>query len=201
MKKVARTSRTKSGSFISGIEDAIISQDLEEITRLLKENEGDTFLIACAFHQAVGRNFPDVVRHFVKLGISIDTPDPVFLETPLMHAIRNNRDGLVKFLISEGADVNYTIRNNGQTPLHVAVSSPKETAFSTKILKYLLTVHYIKLNVYNNEGRTPLMIAIKHGRDEAVGCSHKCRRGCALAHAALWLYNSTSVFRHVQPLP
>lgn len=156
------------GCFRTDIEEAIKSQDLDKITCLIRANANQSFLIACAFHQAVARNLPNVVRHFVKLGISIDTPDPVFLETPLMHAIRNDREGLVKFLIDEGANVNYTIGTNGQTPLHVAVSSPKESDFSTKILKYLLTIHYIKINVYNDEGRTPLMIAIKHGRNEAV---------------------------------
>ncbi|OWF44843.1 ankyrin repeat and SOCS box protein 13-like [Mizuhopecten yessoensis] len=168
MKKAAKGSRTKTGDFIAEIEEAIASRDLGEITRLVKGNVGDTFLIACAFHQAVGKALEDVTRHFVSIGVSIDTPDPVFLETPLMHAIRNNRDELVKFLIKEGANVNYMIRSSGQTPLHVAVSSPKETDFSTQILKYLLTVHYIRLNEYNSDGRTPLMIAIKHGRNEAV---------------------------------
>lgn len=105
-----------------------------------------------------------------------------------MHAIRNSRDSLVQFLIKEGADVNYRT-TNGTTPLHVAVSSPNESGFSTTILKYLLTVHYIKLNVFNNEGRTPLMIAIRHGRYEAVEILTNAGSN---VHLRMFLYGSTA---------
>lgn len=73
--------------------------------------------------------------------------------TPLLYATKNNNIGMVKFLISKGADVNAS-DINGRTPLMIAVSNDNVA------LVELLIKHGAAVNVFNSQGYTPLMLAI-----------------------------------------
>jgi len=101
---------------------------------------------------ALGRNSPEVMSALLvaKPHLEIKSRDRF---TPLLEAVRNNRDALAILLLEAGADPNGRYDDFGQTPLHLAVRG--RTNLVASLLK-----HGAKPNVVTRQGDTPLSIAL-----------------------------------------
>jgi len=80
-----------------------------------RDNEGMTPLI-----RAINMNQKESVIVLIKSGADINTPDSIFLNSPLHHAVIQGNSSLVKLLLEKKADS--SLRNNeGKSPLDLAV--------------------------------------------------------------------------------
>jgi hypothetical protein len=80
-----------------------------------RDNEGMTPLI-----RAINMNQKESVIVLLKSGADINTPDSIFLNSPLHHAVIQGNSSLVKLLLEKKADS--SLRNNeGKSPLDLAV--------------------------------------------------------------------------------
>jgi uncharacterized protein len=101
----------------------------------------------------------DAVKILLRGGAKIDLSDTVerfrftWDESALTKAIQTNHIGIVQYLLSQGAQVNLRGPLLGETPVFVALRERNED-----ILNLLLQAH-ADLNVRNNNGYTPLMLA------------------------------------------
>lgn len=121
---------------------------------MLTNFRGETLLHSAA--RSSGEDSPAILDLLLLNNkIPIDSKD-LYGCTPLHYAILNNEKG-VQILLNHGA--NPMARNNdGETPLHLAVSSwPQKSA---KRSQKLLIEKGVEINAQDNLGRTPLHIAV-----------------------------------------
>lgn len=83
--------------------------------------------------------------------------------TPLLHAAQKGYTEQAKVLLKNGADPNYRIPSTGLSPLAAAVAEGHDD-----IVQILLQKYKADPNIPDAQGRTPLMYAVEHDRDEAV---------------------------------
>lgn len=123
-------------------------------TKLLDDNE--------QFLEAAKLNNLNDMNKLLEGGVDINYRDiKNDRETALHIACRLNYFGMVKFLISLGADVN--VKDEGFfTPLHEAIYSE-----NFDIAKYLID-HGSCVNPYTNNRNSPLHIAVGHHNLEMV---------------------------------
>lgn len=107
------------------------------------------------------------VKFFIeKKGVNVKMKDdnPSWGWTPLHYAAAkdNSNVEVLKYLVSQGADVNAK-SNSGKTPLHIAAQ------FNTnvEVFKYLIS-QGSNVNARSNDGFTPLFIAVSNNNVEAV---------------------------------
>ena len=127
------------------------------------------------FLETVQKGTVDEVKDFIeKNGVDVNTRTKVSLKvgykdfthksryTTLLHiAAYNPEVEVLKYLISQGADVNAK-DNDGETPLHHTVFNS-----NIEVLKYLVS-QGVDVNAKNNNGRTPLHLAANFSRDPEV---------------------------------
>ena len=108
-------------SWAGPVGDAAKKGDVEEIERLLASgadpNEQDT--LASPLHWAAANGHPDAVNAVASAGADLEAMSSM-LGTPLIAAIRLNRDGAVRAMIAAGADLEGK-DDRGYTPLVMAV--------------------------------------------------------------------------------
>jgi ankyrin repeat protein len=113
----------------------------------------------CSIQRAAFRGDINAIKEFLLSGIDINSKDKDREETPLHSAIfgiSSRTLAAVKFLISEGADLN-SKAPNGLSPLHYAVKyySAQYQNESEKIIK-LLIINGSNVNAHDITGETPL---------------------------------------------
>lgn len=131
-----------------------------------KDQSGTTALMNVA-----GRGSVNVAELLVQHGANINDMDNDQRTALVMAAWSRDPDGMSKFLILNGAEVNpvtcshgkgCTCGQNQTTPLHAAAAMGL-----TDMSKNLVT-NGAKINVYNKHGYTPLHVAVKNGNNELV---------------------------------
>lgn len=69
---------------------AVSNGDQDEVMTLLISAEMTDFIKHCGFHQAVTQLNLEMVKVFLDFNVNVDSPDPTYRESPLMHAVRFN---------------------------------------------------------------------------------------------------------------
>jgi ankyrin repeat protein len=105
------------------------------------------------------------VRVLADAGAKIDTRDPVFQQTALMMAVRENRTEVVRFLVERHADVNAQTRT-GQEPGWVLPNSVPGFGHGIGIIRGGLPERGSRYFIPG--GLTPLLYAARDGRLEAA---------------------------------
>ena len=137
---------------------AIKEGDVDKVEDLLdteidlnaKNNKGFN-----AFHLACEIGATRIVNLLHKKGMDINEPaDDYLRSTPLFLAIKNNHERLIWFLLKLGAKIDQRDAKTGNTILHLISSSCSSDLVLPEI--------FIKDNVnsQNNDGVTPLMLAV-----------------------------------------
>lgn len=111
-------------------------------------------LISCAAHGDV-----EGIVYALQEGADLETLDENGL-TPLMWAAQQRDAAVVALLLERGANPQVT-DNTGWTPLHCAAS-----AGSVEGLQRLLNVCGNAVNAVNNDGDTPLLVALRMHRED-----------------------------------
>lgn len=131
-----------------------------------KDNSGTTALMAVA-----GRGSVNVAELLLEHGAHVNDMDNDQRTALVVAAWSRNPDGMSKFLILNGAEVNPVTCSPGKsaacsqnqtTPLHAAASMGL-TDMSKNLVSNGATI-----NVYNPRGYTPLHLAVKSGKIELV---------------------------------
>jgi ankyrin repeat protein len=99
----------------------------------------------------------------INAGQAVQSPAVMPDSIALHHGIYHQRHSTVEILLEqENIDVNST-ELEGQTPLHLAVSTGK-----TELVQLLLAHPKIKINKQDKAGKSPLALAISAGHAEIV---------------------------------
>lgn len=139
----------------------LLNNDIEKVRRVFTpsnvnklNDEGYTPLYFCCMKMGVKEN---TISEIIKIGAGIDVKGEDG-ETPLFIATFQNREDIVKLLLSSGADVNATNTRRKDTALHAAARLGYEG------LVQLLVKKGASINARNVSLETPAFCAAKHGR-------------------------------------
>lgn len=69
------------------------------------------------FYQAVCDGDMRLVRHYIEAGIDVNYAHPEFFSTPLVAAIRNQREEVALYILQRGADPLRVSEVDGASPL------------------------------------------------------------------------------------
>ncbi len=147
---------------ISVLQQLLLNKDIIQVTKEkmmrylithgadtdVKDSDGDTLFI-----YALAIENESFARFLMQKGVDIKTPDCESQTTPLMWAIINNMNDLVKDLIDKGAPLN-DVDSNGETALMFAVDND-----NLEIIK-LLVSRGANVNTIDKEDDSPLSLAV-----------------------------------------
>jgi len=131
-----------------------------------KDNFGQTPLMSVA-----GRGSVNIAELLLQHGASINNVDSTGNTALSRTAFSRNPDGMSKFLIMNGADINPATCVHGKactcgsyhtTPLHSAAT------MGLLEMSRNLVSNGARINVYDERGYTPLLLAVKNGNTELV---------------------------------
>ncbi len=151
---------------------AVISNRQTEVVEFLldqgEDNEREDELDFSLLHRAAFFGASEVVRLLLERGFDPNTNTDEGSGTPLFPAVISGDPLVVEALLEYGADVHLREGFWGWTPLHVAVSGmtsgyAKGTALE---VARLLLDHGADIHSQDNEGMTPLHLAVTHDDDE-----------------------------------
>ncbi|KRX23339.1 NF-kappa-B inhibitor delta [Trichinella nelsoni] len=125
-----------------------------------RDVDGDSYLHIAVWNQ-------NLARIYALTEVMMKTKDPILPapfdlpnasnETPLYLAVQKQLTMVVAYFIDCGADVNVVANNSdGGTPLHYAVAHGM-----SEMVEVLALSDKIDLNIRNNSGLTPLLVAVK----------------------------------------
>ncbi|MDQ7824868.1 MAG: ankyrin repeat domain-containing protein [Candidatus Eremiobacteraeota bacterium] len=141
----------------------------------IKDRKGDTplhllqnffmlsYLYECCYSSKINASFLNVADREGK--------------TPLYNAVVKGERQMVKFLVSQGADINCITRSKDSL-IHGAIASYEDD------IARLLISKGIKLNQKNSQGKTPLMLAVEWERWEIAKLLVENRAGINMADSA-----------------
>ncbi|KAK6171032.1 hypothetical protein SNE40_019293 [Patella caerulea] len=155
------------------LEFTIYQGDMESFEYLLDTEKMDTATILECCATAIYENHMKCLRYLIEkakcLSIDIFTTFPGIIAFLLHCAIEVGSIEGLKYLISEGADVNK--RYYESTLLHKSVLDGR-----TDVTEFLVSLPQINKNQVSSKGRTPLMDAAFYG---SVDCLHiLIEKGC-----------------------
>lgn len=119
------------------------------------QRNGELFKITCDEIEDVHK-----VKELVEAGAAV-TYQGFFRLTPLHNAAYRNHLFILKYLLSQGAEVD-VLAESGDTPLHDAALKGHTQAIN------VLIMHGATVNAQNNEGMTPLHGAVDRNHPKAV---------------------------------
>ena len=142
-------------------------------------------------HWAAYYGHLEITEILISRGADLDAEDPDYA-TPLYLAAEQGHPKVVEFLISKGAEVNVKSSRWGYTPLHRAAWGPvtmrkhlgageagtvSEADLNKNYLEIvgMLLEKGAKVDVLDNDGKTPLDQAIDNGTEEIVALLRKHR--------------------------
>ncbi|KRZ14682.1 NF-kappa-B inhibitor zeta [Trichinella zimbabwensis] len=125
-----------------------------------RDVDGDSYLHIAVWNQ-------NLARIYALTEVMMKTKDPILPapfdlpnasnETPLYLAVQKQLTMVAAYFVDCGADVNVIANNSdGGTPLHYAVAHGM-----SEMVEVLASSDKIDLNIKNNSGLTPLLIAVK----------------------------------------
>ena len=120
-----------------------------------------------ALHHACFEGDIRLVKFFLDKGMDINEPSAYYFSpTPLLLALDDDKLQLVEFLIKSGADVDQQDGETGNTITHYLLDDSEDSNYPLhdetrfEILSILIK-HGVNFNIKNNNGDTPLIIAVK----------------------------------------
>ena len=136
-------------------------------------------------HWAAHFGHLEIAELLISRGADLDAEDPAY-STPLYLAAEEGHPKVVEFLISKGAEVNVKTSKSGDTPLHRAAWGPVVRRFGKQaetfgadpeqdyegIVAFLIAKD-AEINARDNDGKTPLDLAIKGSTEEIVALIRK----------------------------
>lgn len=75
------------------------------------------------FYQAVCDGYMRLVRLYIEAGIDVNYAHPEFFSTPLVAAIRNQREEVALFILQRGADPLRVSEVDGASPMDLLATS------------------------------------------------------------------------------
>lgn len=116
------------------------------------------------FSMAALQGDMNTVRSCIKAGLSIFRSDPISHNAPIVVAIQQGRQDVVRVMLGTCKHrVNYANRQNLSTLLHIACRNN-----NSGIVKDLLDIPSIQIDPKDNMGMTPLMHACKLSGDDQL---------------------------------
>jgi hypothetical protein len=136
-------------------------KDNAMIAAVLKKRGVTPKMVANVFLFECGIDYPDCLKILLALGlVDLNKVAPLSGgQTPLMHAATCGLDGVVRILLSHGADPNYQDPASGDTALHMACRIAAPGAMC--VIKMLLKTDVIDTTLVNNDGKTAFEVAEK----------------------------------------
>ncbi|OQR83304.1 transient receptor potential Ca2 channel (TRP-CC) family protein, partial [Achlya hypogyna] len=151
-------------------------------------------------HWAVRNNKLDVARILLDHGCDVNLLDKKGMTPIICAAVAERMDAtLLKLLVSNGANINYQLRSNGDTALHLAIKHEKqETAISlVSCGANIMTTNHAGLRALDIATSTALQFAIKSAaghRDVMISYTHshaefalKLRKSLEANNITAWL--------------
>lgn len=142
-----------------------------ELARVLIEAGADVnFMIQethdSCLYKAIYHKQKDIVEMLISTGADVNLHN-LFQDTPLSKATVDSSGKdleIADILLKAGADINAVVAENGRTPLHLAVMKSDSLLDSF----HFLLDKGAATNIYDNDGHTPLTLAVLHNKIEAV---------------------------------
>ncbi len=191
------------------VSDALIAAaqkgDLAEVKQLIAQGQSPTMqngnkrsFQGTALHWAVEKGHIDIVKHFLSMGVDVNTKDG-FNMTPLMWVANNpNGEEMIKLLLEKGADVNAIADPYGTTALMRAADAkagsdqwPEKSKANPNNVRLLLEKG-ADINKLYEDGKTAADFSIEHNAKTKSQVTSmlqaaydKCTKRCKGTHTAM----------------
>jgi ankyrin repeat protein len=154
----------------SALMEAVEMKEADLVRVLIEAGADVNFMVKEArescLYRAVYSQQKNIVEMLTRAGANVNTHN-MFQVTPLARVtVDSNGKNLeiADILVKAGADINDGVNEKGQTPLHLAVMENDNLLDS---LHFLLEKG-AATNIYDNDGHTPLTLAVLHNNIDAV---------------------------------
>jgi len=140
---------------------AVSSQDIEQVRRGARWGQADApcevkglGLRGYVLHFALANGLDDAAKVLIVNGADVNAK-PFSSIPPLAWAVTRGNEEAAELLMARGADVNVVV--TGSTLLHSAAAA------NQAVIAKLLIAHGAAVNARDDDGRTPLKIALERG--------------------------------------
>jgi len=168
---IAKLLREHDGTLGTEIHNAAYQGDLNKIKSLLEKdpnlaNTKNATFGRTPLHWAAQEGQKEVVELLITKGADPNGKDK-WGYTPLHRAAAAGHKEVAELLVTNGADVNAADDQQGLTPLHIAVIKGDGSIVE------LFVARGADVNAANNEGKTPLYLAIQYNHNEVADILRK----------------------------
>ena len=142
--------------------EALHKSDMETVKRLIAEgydfrkNKRGSILIHIMGNYRIYKPTPEIIRFFMEAGEDIDKLNGYNRSGALAEAIENDDFDIVRLALENGANPNWHDTSHEGNALHYAAEYAKDIRIFEALLE-----HGADINLQDNEGRTPIMYALR----------------------------------------